>query len=429
MFDYTRGSYWGGAHLSFGVFAALAVFPLTGLLGIEQLYLRNPLGMLIKIIGNIFTLGYWYFFDIAQLISDSANIRRAGIQYPLMGPTGIGAGIFVGSEDDPDAPAEAPEDTPQSWKWIVFAILTLLPFGGEHFFVGDTSGGIFKAIATFTWFLWPVAMLLSIVNIFKAWFGVDGLFKTGLFRIWPLSSPFSLRGKIGPTGEASNSEGSGGNFLSQLIAKLLESLSTIPFVGPIIAKVGGVAQTAVEVAGQTVTAAATLGQTAVSAAAQAPVIAAEVTGELASVATPEGLKKLAAEQGVTPTAPNAANNSAVETAPDKNNTAATPAANNTPTPNTPAPNTVKNKANDMKDNIPSTKQPNVVKQIGKGMVGGSLLTASAAGASDSSITVGAVGFIVVALLLTAATSIVLKMNATATEELKDVPPEPTKDAI
>ncbi len=420
MFDYTRGSYWGGAHLSFGIFAVLAVFPLTGLLGIEQLYLRNPLGMLIKIIGNIFTLGFWYFFDIAQIVSDSANIRRAGIQYPLMGPTGIGAGIFVGSEDDPDAPAEAPEDTPQSWKWIVFAILTLLPFGGEHFFVGDTSGGIFKAITTITWFLWPVAMLLSIVNIFKAWCGVDGLFKTGLFRIWPLSSPFSLRGTIGPAGDVE--ESGGGNFFSQLIARLLEGLSKIPFVGPMVAKFGGVAQTAAEVADKSIAAATTLGQTAVSAAAQAPVIATEVTGELASVATPEGLQKLAAEQGITPAAPAAANAT--------NNSPAAPAAAATDSNNSPASsNTVKNKANDMKDNTLSTKQSNVVHQIGKGMMGGSLLNAATAGSSDSSITVGAVGFIVVALILTAATSIVLKMNATATEELKDVPPEPTKDAI
>ena len=182
MFDQTRGSYWGGAHLSFGIFAALAIFPLTGLFGIEQLYLRNPIGMFIKIMGNILTLGFLYFFDIVQLVSDSENIKKAGIQYPLIGPTGIGAGIFKDGEAK-----EAPEDTPQSWKYIVFAILTLLPFGGEHFFVGDTGGGLLKLVSTINPFLWPLAIFLGVVSIYKAFIGVDGLFMNGLQRVWPLT--------------------------------------------------------------------------------------------------------------------------------------------------------------------------------------------------------------------------------------------------
>jgi hypothetical protein len=398
MFDQTRGSYWGGAHLSFGIFAALAIFPLTGLFGIEQLYLRNPIGMFIKIIGNVLTLGFLYFFDIVQLISDSANIKRAGIQYPLIGPTGIGAGIFKGSEEENIK--EAPEDTPQSWKYIVFAILTLLPFGGEHFFVGDTGGGLLKLVSTINPFLWPLAIFLGVVNIYKAFIGVDGLFMNGLQRVWPLtmfmSKQYSLRGKLGPVGEG-EVDNSGSGFFSGLLTQILTTFSSIPIIGPYIGKAGDVVQMATAVVNDvvipTVKAGTELVGVAGSAVTQAPSIASEVTGEINKFATPEGIQQLANEQGV---------------------------------------KTANQAANQAVNAAAAQQTVNAVKQIGKGLVGGGVVVGGAGGAgiaalpnNDSTSTV-ALSFIVVALLLSGITTIYLKMRDRR-EELKDMPPEPIKN--
>ncbi len=406
MFDQTRGSYWGGAHLSFGIFAALAIFPLTGLLGIEQLYLRNPIGMFIKIIGNVLTLGYLYFFDIVQLISDSGNIKKAGIQYPLIGPTGIGAGIFKGGEAK-----EAPEDTPQSWKYIVFAILSLLPFGGEHFFVGDTGGGLLKLVATINPFLWPLAIFLGLVSIYKAFIGVDGLFMNGLQRMWPLtmfmSKQYSLRGKLGPVGEG-EVDSSGSGFLSGLLTQILSAFSSIPIIGPYIGKAGEVVKMATTVVNDivvpTVKAGTELVSAAGSAATQAPSIASKVTGEINKFATPEGIKQLANEQGVK-TANQAANN----------------------LENNPAHNLENNPVNPVNNPV-NIQVTDAVKQIGKGLVGGGVVGGAAIAAlpNDESTSTVALSFIVVALLLSGITTIYLKMRDKR-EELKDVPPEPIKN--
>ena len=403
MFDQTRGSYWGGAHLSFGIFAALAIFPLTGLFGIEQLYLRNPIGMFIKIIGNVLTLGFLYFFDIVQLISDSGNIKRAGIQYPLIGPTGIGAGIFKGGEAK-----EAPEDTPQSWKYIVFAILTLLPFGGEHFFVGDTGGGLLKLVSTINPFLWPLAIFLGAVSIYKAFIGVDGLFMNGLQRMWPLtifmSKQYSLRGKLGPVGEG-EVDSSGSGFFSGLLSQILSAFSSIPIIGPYIGKAGEVVQMATTVVNDivvpTVKAGTELVSVAGSAATQIPSIASEVTGEINKFATPEGIQQLANEQGVK--AVNQTVNQAV------NQTA----------------NQTANQAVNQASNQAANKQvSDTVKQIGKGLVGGGAVIAALP--KDESTSTVALSFIVVALLLSGITTIYLKMRDKK-EELKDMPPEPIKN--
>jgi hypothetical protein len=299
MFNHTQGKFWGGAHLSFGIFAALAIFPLTGLFGAEQMYLRNPMGALIKILGNLLTFGFLYFYDIVQIISDGPNIRKAGIQYPFVGPTGIGAGIFT-----EDGVPSAPEGTPGSWKYIVYALLTLLPFGGDHFFVGDTMGGIMKAFCTIMFFLWPFAIIIGVIDIYRAFIGTEGLLAGGVKRGWPLSlfmgPEFSVSGVLGPIGDAPAADADG--FIKGILMKILGLISNIPIIGPFLEKVGStvvaVADTAVSTGVAAVSAASTVAATAATAAAAIPVIGAEVTTGLHNMTTVEGIKQIAVEQGI-----------------------------------------------------------------------------------------------------------------------------------
>jgi len=327
MFEHTRGSYWGGANLSFGIFTALAIFPLTGLLGIDHLYLRNPIGMIMKIIGNILTLGFLYFYDIVQLLSDGDKIRKTGLQVPGVQPLGIGAGIFKGEGIN-----EAPENTPSSWKYIAFIILTMLPFGGEHFLVGDMWGGIFRAICGLNILLWPVAIILRVMHLYQGSFGIKGLFEDGLIRVLP-PSRYPVGGKLGPESAQKMSSGD-----SWIMSKIKWLFSLIP-LGPLMSKIVDAVSIVPSVISTTTTA--------------IPQIGTKVTGELEKLTSVEGLMQLAAEQGV------------------------------------------------------------ATKKIGGG-----------AAAEEPIMSTAAMAFVIFALLFTAASSIIVKMqDSTAGTEPKDVPPQ------
>ena len=53
----SQGDFWGGYMMDFTWYKALAFFPLTGLLGIDQLALRSPFTAFLKLVVNIFFWG------------------------------------------------------------------------------------------------------------------------------------------------------------------------------------------------------------------------------------------------------------------------------------------------------------------------------------------------------------------------------------
>ena len=75
---YTQREFWGGASLSYMVYTALALIPITGLLGLDHMYMRSPGTGLLKAVMNFFTLGFWYFYDVVQATTDQ-EIGRAHV--------------------------------------------------------------------------------------------------------------------------------------------------------------------------------------------------------------------------------------------------------------------------------------------------------------------------------------------------------------
>ena len=174
---YTQREFWGGPTLSYMVYTALAIIPITGLLGMDHMYMRSPGTGLIKAVLNIFTLGFWYFYDVVQAITDQESVTEFGVSMPLYGPSGIGAGSFV-KED------EAKADNGSAGSFLMFAIATfVLPFGIEYIIAGDFGGFVGKFLMSFI----GIGLVYGIINSLELIQHPERVLCQGTKRYWPVT--------------------------------------------------------------------------------------------------------------------------------------------------------------------------------------------------------------------------------------------------
>ena len=82
-FSYTKAPFWENKKVySFWVLQLLTILP-TGFFGLDHLFLRSPLTALAKAFLNIFTLGFWYFYDILQVTVDRETVKSVGLSVPF----------------------------------------------------------------------------------------------------------------------------------------------------------------------------------------------------------------------------------------------------------------------------------------------------------------------------------------------------------
>lgn len=96
----TAGSHvavWGEPQFTkFGMLIFTAIF---GFFGLHHVLLRSPLTGLLCMIVNFMTLGYWYFFDLAQLWETSADdLNKYGLGSPFLWQFGVAVGMWKGGE-------------------------------------------------------------------------------------------------------------------------------------------------------------------------------------------------------------------------------------------------------------------------------------------------------------------------------------------
>jgi TM2 domain-containing membrane protein YozV len=229
-FYYTQRSFWGSPNANFTVLAALSIIPFTGLLGLDHFYLRSPLSGLLKAIGNLLTFGLWYFYDIAQVTGEADRVKNNGMSYPILGPTGLGAGIFLEKDE------EAKGATPMTF--LVYALLVLLPlpFALDHFFVGDTWGGFAKIFANFNIFLFIFGIFWALVAVFRLFFRTDSIFTEGVERVFPftffMDDYYCTGTKLGPKAECAAPDESQG--ILAFLKQLTGSLKGIPVIGQLV---------------------------------------------------------------------------------------------------------------------------------------------------------------------------------------------------
>lgn len=193
----TQGSYWKGAQISYFVYILLTIF--LGLFGLDHLALRSPLTAILKFLSIVPLLGFWYFYDIAQALGEREYVEKFGIAVPFYGPTGIGAGMFSGTKDIP----EAPKDIPGPWRYFAYVITTcvFLVFPVNKFVLGDYIAGILHILFYILFPLTFIAIAWSFYDVFHVLFKTRELFEEGVPHMVPASmlvGQYFRRDALGP---------------------------------------------------------------------------------------------------------------------------------------------------------------------------------------------------------------------------------------
>ena len=193
----TQGSYWKGAQIPYYMFIILTIF--GGLFGLDHLALRSPLTAILKFLSIIPLLGFWYFYDIAQALGERDYLEKYGIAVPFYGPTGIGAGIFSGNSEIPNAPKEIPGP----WRYMAYLITTCIfvVFPISKFVLGDYLGGILHGCMYILFPLTFIAIAWSFYDIYNVLFKTKDIFENGVPHMTPASTLLGSRFRrdaIGP---------------------------------------------------------------------------------------------------------------------------------------------------------------------------------------------------------------------------------------
>jgi len=193
----TQGSYWKGAQIPYYMFIILTIF--GGLFGLDHLALRSPLTAILKFLSIIPLLGFWYFYDIAQALGERDYLEKYGIAVPFYGPTGIGAGIFSGNSEIPNAPKEIPGP----WRYMAYLITTCIfvVFPISKFILGDYLGGILHVCMYILFPLTFIAIAWSFYDIYNVLFKTKDIFENGIPHMTPASTLLGSRFRrdaIGP---------------------------------------------------------------------------------------------------------------------------------------------------------------------------------------------------------------------------------------
>jgi len=306
---HTRSNFWGGPWYSYWSLIAFTI--IGGLFGLDHFWLRSPMTGILKIIVNIFTFGLWYFYDILQILGDKDNVMKHGLTIPLIGPMGIGAGMFVdnnGGKNESKSP----------WRLLAYMLLVCLPFGLDFFIAGDTTGGVVRLLSNI---IYPIAFIWGCVSMFHIFFMTQDVLEKGPYRMFPFSWVMDPRGpsKLGPkdleAGPSCGESGILGSILSLAVlffpgvAPAVEgvSLATRGVSGAISAVSGAVgtasetATTILEAAKnpitQTVGIASGIAGTVPTALGGLSGATGQVTGEMAKFSTEDGLRGLAQKGG------------------------------------------------------------------------------------------------------------------------------------
>lgn len=233
-FFYTQNKYWGGATLNFTIYRILAV--VGGLFGLDHFYLRSPTTGFAKIILNLVTFGFWFFYDILQAFTERDAIEKYGISLPWYGPAGIGGGSFVTAEN------QKVENASPFWFMLYTIGLFVLPFGLDYLVAGDVPGAAFKAISSLMIF----GLLYTVVNVYKLLTHPERVMCEGTTRYFPWTivpgvssykpDAYFANTNRGACPDFKNTESS----LSGVLLGIFKGLGNIPVVGTVFKVAEGV---------------------------------------------------------------------------------------------------------------------------------------------------------------------------------------------
>lgn len=164
----TTLEYWKASTQNYTWYWVLAVF--FGWAGLDMFYLRSPIAGVVKVILNIFTLGFIWFYDALQATFNKDQIEVTGPISPFYGPIGIAGGMFM---DQPGAEEQKSKHANMLLYGIVLIATGL--FGGDSFLVGDKLSGYIRIIALITIFFSPIAFIWWVYKLYLYFIRTDQL--------------------------------------------------------------------------------------------------------------------------------------------------------------------------------------------------------------------------------------------------------------
>ncbi len=295
---YTSGKFWGGTVLPFWVLMVVTALPFTGFFGIDHLLFRSPSTAILKFLTNVFTLGFWYMYDIVQVFTDKSFIKEYGLSKPGSGPAGMGLDYFRGITKDKDTLAPSKSGALSIVFFILYLFTSLVPFGVSNFIAGDTEGGIAKFLLSFG--LWgifwiPFLFVAGFFEVFRNITEPEKIFTEGAIRPTPLNFLLNPNGYspnlMNPETIEKEKGKAGFSLYSSFIQPVL-SFFGFPDPKEILDTTKCQVVPPIEA---TVTAAKTAANGLTKVAGTVPQIAAEATEKLSAFTDPEKLKAAAAK--------------------------------------------------------------------------------------------------------------------------------------
>ena len=180
--------FWGDKpDRNYYVFVVLSI--LFGFIGADHFYIRSYATGTQKFIMNLFTLGLWHWWDIAQIVGDGQKVRTEGLTGPFDWLRGIGRGVFT------NLPAEGGPTTeyaaPKSYLIYTFLAVFFGWLGMDKFYMGTWGQGLLKLISCFNIFLLLFGWLWVLWDAAHAFFMTDSILKDGITPPVPYSMLFT----------------------------------------------------------------------------------------------------------------------------------------------------------------------------------------------------------------------------------------------
>ena len=203
---------WKGSDRNFYVFAILSI--LFGFIGLDHFYLRSFGTGTQKALTNFATLGLWYWWDIAQVMTQGKKVRKEGLSSPFDWILGIGRGVFeplpeisfpsgetfIEGNQVPQQPQQGGKPQfPAQKSYILYAFLAIFLgwLGADKFYMGYTGQGIAKVLSCFNIFLFMFGWLWVLWDSVFAFFFTQDIMKHGISA--PLPYSFFFNDPIPPT--------------------------------------------------------------------------------------------------------------------------------------------------------------------------------------------------------------------------------------
>jgi hypothetical protein len=160
---------WKIQNLDFNWYFAFTI--MGGFFGLDYMYIGSPIMGVLKFITNLFTFGYWWFYDIINAAVAQDQIRLYGPSAPVFGPTGIGGGRFK----DPKFPTGPKEKLDKHMNFLIYGLMVVIGgiMGVDHFFTGDMFGGTMNLLATVSVIGAPISFLWQVFKMYRYYLNTD----------------------------------------------------------------------------------------------------------------------------------------------------------------------------------------------------------------------------------------------------------------